>query len=105
MTLQGPDRRAVALLEQVGPGDAERPPGDTSLADVVRDLIEDPGDVWRRPWLAACTLLAIARSPGCGVDVAEFRGSGQDRAGWAIVSETLDGLLELPEPTTSIGGT
>ena len=105
VTLQAADRPAIALLERAETGTVDLRSGGAPLADVVRDLIEDPDRVWRRPWLAACTLLAIARSPGSGLDVADFRGSAAERDGWAIVSETLDALLGHAEPTPSAGGT
>ena len=51
----GPDhRRRLLQLARVIPSAAIAP----ALDDALTDLVEDAGDVWRRPWLQACALHA-----------------------------------------------
>ncbi len=51
----GPDhRRRLQQLARVIPSAVFAP----ALDDALTDLVEDTGDVWRRPWLQACALYA-----------------------------------------------
>jgi hypothetical protein len=63
---------------------------------IVLDLVEDHDVRWRRPWIAACALLAASDMPELGLDALTLgitadtwqRESQED----AIVRETLAGL-------------
>ncbi len=109
VTLTGAGRAVVALLE---PGVPDQVRMDTLTRrfpveplpphEVLLDLVEDRGDVWRRPWITACALYAAAGVRGTdGGD----RGRSRRRAAAAnsaallgadeeasIVEETLAGI-------------
>ncbi len=89
VTLAGDDRPFLALVEPTWrPEDRLRalerwfplPPVDP--ADVLADLIDDPDDRWRRPWISSCALLAAADA---GMPLDDRAPTGSD---W-IVAETF----------------
>jgi hypothetical protein len=103
VTLSGSDRAAVTLLE---PGLTPEvrlrvltrtfPIPPRTVPAIVLDLVEDHDVRWRRPWIAACALLAASDMPELGLDALTLgitadtwhRESQED----AIVHETLAGL-------------
>ena len=102
VTLTGPDRAVIALLDPAL-SDRERSSAllrsDTSTPRTQRDrlleLVQDREDRWRRPWIKACALYAASGLPGCdfqsvvAVDDAPLGSDGSD----GILEETLAGLL------------
>ena len=107
VTLTGTDRAAVPLIEP-GLSEVERlrrltralPIPDRSVADVLHDLITDPEDRWREPWVRACALHAAWSLPELGIDrsvLAEWI-DGFERAGApAIVDETIAAIRDRAE--------
>jgi hypothetical protein len=58
-------------------------------------LIDDPDHRWRRPWIAACALVAVLPRHGDPADFALRPATSLDEPDadeWAVVQETLDGL-------------
>lgn len=73
-TLATQDRTAVAVLDPATPLDdlarrGARDRTEETAAAVVADLVLDPGERWRRPWLQAC---ALAAAPRVGLDEADL---------------------------------
>ena len=89
VTLTGTDRAAVALLEP-GLSDAERlrrltralPLPELSLEEVLVDLITDPEQRWRQPWVQACALHAAWSTP----DVRARPREPRPRTAWSIAT-------------------
>jgi len=103
VTLSGSDRAAVVLLEPGLTPEARLrvltrtfPIPSTSVSAIVLDLVEDHDVRWRRPWIAACALLAASDMPEFGLDAltpgitADTRHRESQEG--AIVRETLAGL-------------
>jgi hypothetical protein len=100
VTFAGDDRAAAALVEPdlTAPErlrlllrEFSVPP--LEPAAILRDIVADPGDVWRRPWLAACALAAISSRDE--VDSTAFDLSiapAVDGDELAVVHETLMGF-------------
>jgi hypothetical protein len=102
VTFEGVDRCAAAVLE---PGlewherlqrlqrEFALPPLDASA--ILRDLIDDPDRRWRRPWIAACALVAVLHSRDAPADFVLRPATSLDELEadeWAVVRETVDGL-------------
>jgi hypothetical protein len=106
-TLVGTDRSYVALVEpDWSPQERLRslarrfPLPPFTVTAVLRDLVEDPDDRWRRPWLTACALVAAADAgvPGI-VDSAIDQppsGRGAPGADRSIVDEALAQIRARP---------
>ncbi|HEX3087292.1 MAG TPA: hypothetical protein VHQ23_01465, partial [Ilumatobacteraceae bacterium] len=103
VTLVGIERPSLALLEpRASLADRHAsltrwfPLPSISPETVLIDVVEDPDDRWRRPWLTACALLAGADSPELGLEhLAEtLRESPveEHRHHWHIVSDTIAGI-------------
>jgi hypothetical protein len=99
VTFEGVDRAATALIEPGLPAperlqrlarDFAVPPAARSA--ILRDLVEDPEDRWRRPWIAACALLGMF-SDGAA-DPAAFALASSPEGGdeSAVVHETFAGI-------------
>lgn len=111
VTLIGVDRAMMALLEPAwAPGERVRslarwfPLLEVSVDEALRDLIADPADRWRRPWLTACALMAMANVDGERFDPPW---QGQAPAGTTgnqgvldIIAETLEGIHARLQPMT-----
>jgi hypothetical protein len=103
VTLVGIERASLAVLEPRASA-AERlasltrwfPLPPVAPESVLIDIVDDPDDRWRRPWLTACALLAGADSPDLGLEhLAEtVRESPDDerRNHSHIVSDTIAGI-------------
>ena len=97
VTLSNDERAALALLEP-GITDDEQwrrlykafPRPSMSLEEALRDLINDPDNVWRRPWLAACALVAATDFPELTLDLPLSGTRVHDHDN--IIAETLAGL-------------
>ena len=104
MTLSGPDRAVLALVEP-GLSDAARlrsltrlfPIAPIAPTAVLRDLVDDGQGRWRRPWLRACAVHALSSLTGHATDEIAAAGTpgiaiedADEHAG--IVHETLAGL-------------
>jgi HEAT repeat protein len=99
VTITGPERAALALLE---PGLTESArlrrlcrgfaAPDGSLAAVLHDLVTDSGQRWRQPWLRACALHAAWSIPEADVDLRQVVSRAPDveldGQGASIVQET-----------------
>ena len=103
VTLTGADRAVMALLEpDWSLGERTRSIGrwfplpDVSVETVLPDLIADPDDRWRRPWLAACALMAMASTQPKDFSPPAMRGgaapAGEEGAEIDIVVETIVGI-------------
>ena len=103
VTLTGTDRAVIALLEpEWSPGERMRSLGrwyqlpPTDIDHVLRDLIEDPDDRWRRPWLTACALMALANRDGprfrSSMTARDQTASGRRHETIDLVGETLAGI-------------
>ena len=105
VTLTGTDRRAIALLDPAASVIDQAKALGRALdlapldrAAVVRELAEDQRGVFRRPWLSACAILAIAHDPEPGIDLDELVLVSHDGPIDDIVQETLTAMavrLEL----------
>jgi hypothetical protein len=99
VTITGPERAALALLE---PGLTESArlrrlsrgfaAPDGSLAAVLHDLVTDSGQRWRQPWLRACALHAAWSIPKADMDLRQVVSRPPDvereGQGASIVQET-----------------
>ncbi|MEO8692755.1 MAG: hypothetical protein ABI658_04510 [Acidimicrobiales bacterium] len=103
VTLSGSDRAAVALLEPGLTPDAQLraltrsfPIAPSTVPVIVRDLVEDRDSRWRRPWIAACALLAASEMPEVGLDALTLDLAADplptESRENAIIHETLAGL-------------
>jgi hypothetical protein len=113
VTLTGADRAVMALLEPAwSAGDRMRalarwfPLPEVGIDEVLRDLVADPSDRWRRPWLTACALMARANIEGQHfrdpAPAAVRTPGGENEGTMDIVGETLAGIrsrLQLSSPT------
>ena len=106
VTLIGTDRAVMALLEPAGsPSDRLRSLGrwfqlpEAGIDDILGDLVEDAADRWRRPWLTACALMAMANLEGEHFRIpADATDDATD-----IVGETAAGIrarLHLTSPSS-----
>lgn len=95
VTLVGPDRRALALLDPVLTVDDRARALARSMVlalvsteELLVDLVDDPQGRWRRPWLSACAVLAAVE---VGLPVAELAVAQRDRPDdvEGIVAETV----------------
>lgn len=76
-----PADRLRRLRAATGAGVVESDP-----SAVLRDMVEDRGDVWRSAWVRACAVhAAVARGIAAGLDVAPGRALGDP-----VVDEELD---------------
>ena len=107
VTLTGTDRAAVALLEprlsnreRLSALSRAFPVAPLGRPDLLVDLVRDPGDRWRRPWLAACAIFTASRRSEAELDlVAAAVTTGPaaiDEA--SITSETLTGIRRRLHP-------
>ena len=97
-TLVGGDRAALPMLdgglteaEQLNALTRHRVDASPSVVELLSDLIHDPLGVWRRPWLAACAIVAVASNP----DLAggSLLTQADDEVFDSLLVETRDGVL------------
>ena len=104
VTLVGIDRAAVALLEPDVTADQRVelltrwfPVSPATPHSIVSELIEDPDDRWRRPWITACALLVAADMTTLDIEAMtrsasqRFAADEGDEHGH-IVRETIAGI-------------
>jgi hypothetical protein len=103
VTFSGPDRVAIALVE---PGLSVRerhqrlarafPSRPLDGTAILRDMVEDPDDQWRRPWISACALAALLDDAETDpTSLVLRRAAREGEANWAesaIVHETYAGI-------------
>ena len=100
LALTGTDRAAITLLEPIR-SDADRlsglsrwfPIGPATRHEILVDLVSDPSNRWRRPWIAACALYTASAIAAVDLDVvmraATERATSNDDG---IIAETLTGI-------------
>lgn len=115
VTLTGTHRAFLALAEpEWSPEERRSSLGrwfqlpQLGAAEILRDIVEDPDDRWRRPWLTACALLAAVNTGApCTNDVVAVRSpSAAPRCepDVSIVEETLAGIRRRQTVATMPSG-
>ena len=101
VTLTGRDRAFATLVEPAWTmADRRRalsrwfPLPGSSTEEVLRDLVDDPADRWRRPWLTACALVVMANTtpPSTPMPALDRMRSSTVARDHSIVDETLAGI-------------